>query len=148
MQDDKNIRFKKLRQFCKKNQEQWGEILGISKSGVSEIESGRRKVTEQHLIMLSNWKEYNINIDWIRTGHGDMLKPLLQEDKTAIIVSELLEKNNILYNLIIGAIDTFRKLDKESQTIILEFTKDVMNEYNKNKKSFMNERKNTYDDSK
>ena len=35
------------------NMEQFGKLLGLSKSGVSEIESGRRNVTEQHIQMLT-----------------------------------------------------------------------------------------------
>ncbi len=50
-----NVRFKDLRKACNKTQEDMGHILGLSRSGISEIESGRRSVTEQHLIMLKNW---------------------------------------------------------------------------------------------
>lgn len=52
-----NDRFKQLRKECKKTQSEWGIILGISSSGVADIESKRRNVTEKHLIMLSNWHE-------------------------------------------------------------------------------------------
>lgn len=67
-----NARFKSLRKACNKNQVAFGKVLGISSSGVADIESGRRNVTEKHLIMLSNWTEYNVNINWLRTGEGDM----------------------------------------------------------------------------
>lgn len=71
-----NTRFKELRKECGKTQTEWGEILGIRASGISDIESGRRNVTEQHLIMLSNWKERCVNIDWLRTGEGSMFVEL------------------------------------------------------------------------
>lgn len=70
--DNINNRFHELRIACQKTQEEWGTILGITRSGVSEIEAGRRKVNDKHLIMLSNWKEKRVNIDWIRTGTGEM----------------------------------------------------------------------------
>lgn len=69
-----NERFKKLRKALGLTQSEFGKILGLSTSGVSEIEAGRRKVTEQHLIMLSNYKEKIINIEWLRTGTGEMFK--------------------------------------------------------------------------
>ena len=47
-----NSRIKELRKSLDKSQEEFGKILGLSKSGVSEIEAGRRNVTEQHIIML------------------------------------------------------------------------------------------------
>ena len=63
-----NMRFKLLREACKKTQGEFGKILGLSVSGVSDIERGKRNVTDQHLIMLSNWHERKVNIDWLRTG--------------------------------------------------------------------------------
>ena len=66
-----NKRFKDLRIMCNMSQEAWGNILGITRSGVSDIERGNRSVTKQHLIMLQNWKEKPINIDWLQTGEGD-----------------------------------------------------------------------------
>ena len=64
-----NERLKELRKALRLSQEKFGELLGITKSGVSDIESGRREVTEKHIIMLKN---NGVNEDWIRTGNGDM----------------------------------------------------------------------------
>ena len=65
-----NERFKKIREEFGFSQEKFGEIIGLSKSGISNIESGQRKVTEKHIKLLSS--ELNINPDWIRTGEGTM----------------------------------------------------------------------------
>ena len=70
-----NERFIKLRKACKKNQTDFANILGISRSGVGDIETGRRNVTEKHLLMLKHWDEYNVNIEWLRTGVGEMFLP-------------------------------------------------------------------------
>lgn len=64
-----NLRIKELRKSMKLSQEKFGKLLGITKSGVSDIESGRRRVTEQHIIMLKN---HNVNENWIRSGKGEM----------------------------------------------------------------------------
>lgn len=66
-----NKRLKELRIALKMNQETFGKLLGITKSGVSDIESGRRKVTEQHIIMLKSQKP-ELNEDWLRNGTGPM----------------------------------------------------------------------------
>lgn len=88
-----NTRFKKLRKACEKNQTEWGKILGISTSGISDIESGRRNVTEQHLIMLSNWRERHINIDWLRNGGPpeDMFKTEFDIDELTDFCAEIAE---------------------------------------------------------
>ena len=74
-----NERFKELRKALGLTQSEFGKILGLSTSGVSEIEAGRRKVTEQHLIMLSNYKKKIINIEWLRTGDGEMFVKMDRE---------------------------------------------------------------------
>lgn len=67
-----NERFVKLRKACGKNQSEFAKILGLSRSGVTAIETGQRKVTDKHIIMLSNWTERPINTDWLITGEGEM----------------------------------------------------------------------------
>ena len=74
-----NERFKELRKALGLTQSEFGKILGLSTSGVSEIEAGRRKVTEQHLIMLSNYKKKIITIEWLRTGDGEMFVKMDRE---------------------------------------------------------------------
>lgn len=86
-----NERFKELREACKKSQEEFGKILGITKSGVSGIENGTRNVTEKHLIMLSNWKEYNVNLNWLRDGTGEMFIPLSKDERIAKFTGEVLK---------------------------------------------------------
>lgn len=74
-----NERFKELRKALGLTQSEFGKILGLSTSGISDIESGRRNVTEQHLIMLSNYKKKIINIGWLRTGDGEMFVKMDRE---------------------------------------------------------------------
>lgn len=74
-----NERFKELRKALGLTQSEFGKILGLSTSGVSDIEAGRRNVTEQHLIMLSNYKKKIINIEWLRTGDGEMFVKMDRE---------------------------------------------------------------------
>lgn len=115
-----NKRLKELRKALGLTQGEFGKILGITTSGVSDIESGRRNVTEQHLIMLSNYKEKPIDVNWIRTGEGEMFLPVLEEDEMALYVSELLEDegDNPLYTIIKEVMHTYSELSPKSQEVI------------------------------
>ena len=70
----KNERVKNLRKFLDMSQEEFGKILGISKSGVSDIEAGRRSVTDQHIIMICQNPSLSpvVNPEWLRDGTGEM----------------------------------------------------------------------------
>lgn len=89
-----NMRFKELRNACKKSQEEFGKILGLSKSGISEIESGRRNVTEQHLIMLRTWGEKSVNEEWLRTGSGEMFNSIDDENKLMAWAGSVLSESD------------------------------------------------------
>lgn len=119
-----NERIRQLRKTLNLTQSEFGSILGITTSGVSDIESGRRNVTEQHLIMLFNWKEHKINTGWIRTGEGEMFIELPEEDEVAAYVSDLLEDDgeNQLYALIKEIMHTYSELSPKSKEVLCEFS--------------------------
>lgn len=129
MSESINDRFRLLRKACKKSQEDLGKVIGITKSGVSDIESGRRNVTEQHIIMLRNWSEFNINEDWLRTGKGDMFIELLPEDEYAAAAAELSRDGD---NIAMQAVIEYWKLDEDSKKLFRDFLVHIV-ENSKNK---------------
>lgn len=127
--DTINERFKMLRESCQKTQTEWADILGLSRSGVSEIEAGRRNVTKKHIRSLELWdgcKDKAINIDWLRTGNGEMFLPVPEEDEVASYVAELLDPNNPFADLIVEIMRTYSQLDSKSQEVLLEFSRKLI----------------------
>lgn len=91
--------------------EKFGERIGITKSSVSLLESGKNNPSEQTIKLIC--KEYRINKDWLLTGEGDMHD--IPEDETAAIVSDLLEEENPFYDLILGIVKSYQGLDPKSR---------------------------------
>jgi len=114
-----NERFVELRKACKKNQSEFSKILGLSRSGVTAIETGQRKVTEKHLLMLSNWEEYNVNIDWLRTGDGEMFLP------TETDTLEKIRKEYRLTDQQFKFVSNFLRLPENEKEIIFNFLASV-----------------------
>lgn len=120
-----NQRFREIRKSLKKNQEEWGAVLGITRAGVSDIEAGRRNVTEKHirLLCIEPISGKYINDEWIRTGKGDMFKKLPEEDEAAVYVSGLLEEpDNPLYEIIREIMHTYEELSPKSQEVLRDFS--------------------------
>lgn len=88
-----NERFKQLRKLYKKNQQDWGAIIGITKNGVCDIESGRRKVTEKHIKMLclNPVDGKYINEDYLRNGIGEPFLDLDRRDEILLWASEIMK---------------------------------------------------------
>ena len=121
-----NSRIKELRKTVGNSQEEFGKILGLSKSGVSEIEAGRRNVTEQHIIMLKNYndfKEGNVNVDWLRTGEGEMFLPRDREKEIAKLTVELLsEESDSFRNRLVSALS---RLTEEQWELLAEIADNI-----------------------
>lgn len=114
-----NARFKELRKSCHKSQIEFGKIMGLSSSGISEIEAGRRNVTEKHLVMLSNWDEYNVNVDWLRTGNGEMFLPTETDTLEAIRQEYRLTDQQFKF------VSNFLRLPENEKEIIFNFLSSV-----------------------
>lgn len=67
-------RIKKVRKSNYLTMEQFGNRIGITKSSVSLLESGKNSPSEQTIKLIC--KEFNIDIEWLRTGKGEMNKDI------------------------------------------------------------------------
>lgn len=133
-----NLRFIELRKTLKMSQESIGEILGVTRSGVSNIENGFRKVTPKHVKMLCmmpiNGKY--VNEKWLQSGEGDMFLELPLEDEVASAVSEVLEDihcENAFYTLIKEILIQHERLDEETQKHVDLFFDNVLKGIAQNK---------------
>lgn len=77
--DEANIRFKEMREKLGISQKELGDRLGLSNSGISNIEKGIRSVTDKHIKLLS--ATFNANEQWLRNGTGEMF---IQTDSSVI----------------------------------------------------------------
>ena len=130
-----NERFRRLRELCKRTQTEWATILGLSRSGIADIEAGRRNVTDKHirLLCIEPIDGKYINEEWLKTGEGDPFKKMSPEEEIASYVSDLLEDNtrNPLYEIIKEIMRTYSELSPKSQEIIRDFSKRLMDNIKK-----------------
>lgn len=103
---DINKRFRELRKMCKKSQEEWADIMGLSRSGITEIEAGRRNVTEKHIRLLSieSIDGKYINEDWLRTGDGDPFKKLTRNQVITDFAADLIKEDDSFKSRLIEAL--------------------------------------------
>ena len=117
-----NERLKELRIALKMNQEDFGKLLGITKSGVSGIESGYRKVTDQHIIMLKS--QYpRISETWLRTGNGKMFLEVSVDEQISTFIGNMLkdEEDSFKRRLISGLCS----LDENGWNVLEQFVDSI-----------------------
>lgn len=110
-----NERLKELRKYLNLSQKSFAEKLGITDSGLSNLESGKRNLTEQMIISVC--REFNVNRAWLVEGIGDMLTNLPETilDELALQFNLSAEDKEL--------VSDFCNLPKEHRVIVLNWLK-------------------------
>ncbi|MED3799348.1 helix-turn-helix transcriptional regulator [Lysinibacillus capsici] len=108
---DINLRFGEIRQALELNQAEFGKGIGLTTSGISNIEKGLRNVTDKHVLLLKT--AFNVNEAWLRTGKGEMF--LLPE---TFSLDEYAQKSQ-LSELELDIIKSYMDLNKDVRQAIL-----------------------------
>lgn len=117
-----NHRIKELRsKMLNLSQEQFGNKIGLSKSGISNIESGVRNVTDKHIKLICS--EFGVREEWLRTGTGEPFT------KTNTVIMEQLRLKYSLNDFDYNFVYEYLKLSPEKRLTVREFFhKVIMNE--------------------
>ncbi|MEY8518949.1 helix-turn-helix transcriptional regulator [Lachnospiraceae bacterium 29-84] len=108
-----NRRLKALRTHLGMNQKNFAGRLGITDSGLSNLESGKRNLTEQMIISIC--REFNVNRAWLVEGVGDMFTDLPET-----VLDELALQFDLCDDEI-GFVADFCKLPKQDRDVIIGF---------------------------
>ena len=110
-------RVKEVRKSAGLTLEKFGEIIGMKKAGVSQIETGRNSLTDQ--VARSIAREFAVSEEWLRTGEGPMRT--IQPDQ---IVMEVREKLH-LSEWGTTALERFLRLPSDDQRELLRILEDL-----------------------
>ncbi len=91
-------RIKEIRQDNNLSQKAFGEMLGVSRDVITNIEYGR--VKPKQLLLNHMCKVFNINKEWLIEGTGEMYIVPLNTIKQAKIIAELNTNRQDLHELI------------------------------------------------
>lgn len=79
-------RVKEIRATLKMTQDEFGAKIGIKKSSLSQIESGKNSLTQQNIIAICN--AFKVNESWLRSGDGKMFVELSRDDELQQLIDE------------------------------------------------------------
>ena len=114
-----NDRFKELRKIFGLSQEELGNKIGLSKSGISNIESGKRNVTDKHIKLICS--ELPINEEWLRDGVGEAVK------NTPSSVMEQLRKEYNLDDISYKIIHEYLRLSQMQRKVVRDYIFNIFN---------------------
>ena len=115
-----NERVRQVRKELRMSQEAFGSKLGITKSAVSTIESGKNNVTDTMAKLICS--EFNVYYLWLTEGKGDMFTGFPDSK-----IDELKEEFD-LSDAATSIIRKFVNMSEEKQNVIIElFTPENVN---------------------
>lgn len=108
-----NDRVREVRSSLKLTQKEFGQRLAIAQSYLTNIETGKREVTEkiQKLICL----QFGVNEEWLRTGNGEMFA-----ENDDVLLSQLAKQYN-LDDFSRKFMEVFLALPEEQRKTVLSY---------------------------
>ncbi|HBF65889.1 MAG TPA: XRE family transcriptional regulator [Clostridium sp.] len=122
-----NSRLKELRKSLNLTQKQFGDVLGITNSAISDIEKGKASLTDRNISLIC--EKLNVNEEWLRYGKGDIYRfdDLPTDDLTTALAS--IDKEN--YERIKSLLIKYSKLDSNSKKVVNDFLELFLKEQKK-----------------
>lgn len=114
-------RIKKARKINNLTMEQFGKRIGITKSSVSLLESGKNSPSEQTIKLIC--REFNINYLWLTQG----IEPMEQENDCSTLnyIGALMTGENKVAK---NTIKVLSRLDEKQWETLANIIKEISNE--------------------
>lgn len=117
-----NERIRKLREYLGLTMEEFGRRIGINRSSVSNIESGRREPSDQTIRSIC--REFEVNENWLLNGKGNVF--LKESESIMQSFARKYELNQLEYLVL----DEYLNLDHEQRKSIFDFVTDIFQKFN------------------
>ena len=114
-----NNRIALLRKTLSLTMEEFGKSVGVTSSAISNIENGKRNLTDQ--MILSICREFNVNENWIKTGQGEMFTPEPENE------FDVFAKNFNLNDFERNFLEKYLKLSKQEREAVTIFIESLTN---------------------
>ena len=112
---DKRIR--KLRRSLDLTQQEFGDRIGVKRNTIATYEGGRSTPIDSVISLIC--REFSVNEEWLRTGHGEMFAP-----KASNALDALAKERGLSHGAYI-AIEKFLNLKPELQDGIIGYFMEV-----------------------
>lgn len=110
-------RLKRLRKYLDLTQQEFAERLGIKRNTVATYEGGKSNPSDSAVALIC--REFNVNEEWLRNGHGEMIKPAPTD------VLDRLAQQYKLTNGACIAVEKFVNMQPKAQNIFIDLCLEI-----------------------
>ncbi len=95
------------------SQKAFGESLGVSRDVLANIENNRVEPKETFLKLMCS--TYGVNEEWLRTGEGEMFRPMTSNDEFLKLCAEVQASDDWFIKKLLRV---YWRMDKEKQELL------------------------------
>ncbi|HAU84334.1 MAG TPA: XRE family transcriptional regulator [Lachnospiraceae bacterium] len=81
-----------VRKALRLTQADFSSRIGSTQNNLTCYETGRRNPSAA--VVYSICKEFNVNVNWLRTGEGEMFRQISRNERTAACIGRILSDEN------------------------------------------------------
>lgn len=109
-------RIKQIRSSKKLTQDDFAEIIGLTKNFISLIETGNRTPSDRTISDIC--RVFHVNESWLRTGDGEMFKPVNRDAELAVFLGDIMKDEDDDYRR--RLLSVLQRLDRIEDWELLE----------------------------
>lgn len=114
-------RIKEVREHFGLSQRKFAKRMGVGASTYNQFENGSRNIKDIHIKRIVS--EFGVNELWLRTGEGDMLDSVEENDRYTMNIAKLGMTDN---EFIINTVNLLAETDPEKLEILQEMMKKML----------------------
>lgn len=109
-------RIKQIRNSKKLTQDDFAEIIGLTKNFISLIETGNRTPSDRTISDIC--RVFHVNEAWLRTGDGEMFEPVNRDAELAAFLGDIMKDEDDDYRR--RLLSVLQRLDRIEDWELLE----------------------------
>lgn len=93
----------------KMSQTEFGKRIGLSQNAVANVENGNNGASESAILNIV--REFHVNETWLRTGEGEMFRPMTRTNEISAFIGKALKADDDIKQRVIWALSQLDESD-------------------------------------
>lgn len=93
----------------KMSQTEFGKRIGLTQTGVAAVENDKNGASESAILNIV--REFHVNETWLRTGEGEMFRPMTRTNEISAFIGKALKADDDIKQRVIWALSQLDESD-------------------------------------
>ena len=105
------------------SQTEFGKRIGLSQNAIANVENGNNGASESAILNIV--REFHVNETWLRTGEGEMFRPMTRTNEISAFIGKALKADDDIKQRVIWALSQLSEDEWDVLEKILDKTENA-----------------------